>query len=65
VLFATAGASTRPAQMFAERMGPRVIPKPISSEELRIKVRKAVLGASGKAPELRSAHVDARNGTAH
>ncbi|HEX6240500.1 MAG TPA: response regulator, partial [Polyangiales bacterium] len=65
VLFATGGAFTRPAQSFVERMGSRVITKPFSSEELRVKVRKAVAGPSTKAPEPRSAHVDARNGTAH
>jgi CheY-like chemotaxis protein len=65
VLFATGGAFTRPAQSFVERMGPRVITKPFSSEELRVKVRKAVASPSGKALELRSAHVDARNGTSH
>jgi CheY-like chemotaxis protein len=65
VLFATGGAFTRPAQSFVERMGTRVITKPFSSEELRVKVRKMVASASGKPLELRSAHVDARNGTAH
>jgi CheY-like chemotaxis protein len=42
ILFATGGAFSRPAQSFVERMGPRVIMKPFSSEELRAKVRKVV-----------------------
>jgi CheY-like chemotaxis protein len=61
MLFATGGAFTRPSQSFVERMGSRVLPKPFHSDELRAKVYKLV----ARARYAESAHVDARDGSAH
>jgi signal transduction histidine kinase/CheY-like chemotaxis protein len=61
MLFATGGAFTRPAQSFVDSMGSRVLSKPFHSEELRAKVRKLV----ARSLSFGSAHVDAREGSAH
>jgi signal transduction histidine kinase/ActR/RegA family two-component response regulator len=42
ILFATGGAFTRAAQSFVQRMGDRVLSKPLHSDELRRKVGKLV-----------------------
>ena len=62
MLFATGGAFTPGAQGFVQDMGSRVISKPFRSDELRGKVH-ALVSTSLAIP--RSAHLHARDGSAH
>jgi signal transduction histidine kinase/CheY-like chemotaxis protein len=60
MLFATGGAFTRSAQSFVQRMGERVVSKPLRSDELRRKVGKLVARSHSPTP----APLRARDGSA-